>query len=212
MKIGNALRVFSLGALFMALFIAPTLVRAEEGEFAEQKKFIEGLGNDVIQILINRDEPMAARKEKFRAEINQHFDLKAIGKFILSRHWRRMSEAQQTTYLELFEEAIIENYAAQFNDYNNQKLVILSARSTTDGGTVVKSDIKRPGKGEPLHIDWKIFNTSKGLKVLDVIVNNVSMSITLRNEYSSAIQNRGGYDGLLDYLREKIQADQAKQG
>ena len=90
-------------------------------------------------------------------------------------------------------------------------MIIKSSRETSDGGIIVKSDIRRPGKGEPLHIDWKVFNTKRGPKVLDVVVNNVSMSITLRNEYAGAIQNRGGIDGFLDYLREKIKKDQAAQ-
>ena len=135
------LKLFALLTLLFSWISLPLIAHADETDLSEQKAFIDDLGNHVIEILINRQEPMVERKEKFRTEINKHFDLKAIGKFILSRHWRRMSEAQQTTYLSLFEEAIIENYAAQFNDYNNQKLVIISVRSTSDGGAVVKSDI-----------------------------------------------------------------------
>ena len=120
-------------------------------------------------------------------------------------------EKQQQEYLQLFEDAVIENYAAQFDSYDNEKLIIKSSRQTTDGGIIVRSNIRRPGKGEPLHIDWKVFNTKSCPKVLDVVVNNVSMSITLRNEYASAIQNRGDIEGFLDYLREKIKKDQASQ-
>lgn len=199
-----------IALLFMVVGFAMPLKVQAASEFADQEAFIRDLGNDVIKILVNKNEKMSTRKEKFRQEIHEHFDLKTIGRFILARHWRRMIPEQQVTYLQLFEEAIIENYASQFDDYNNQDLVIMSSRPTDDGGVLVKSDIRRPG-GEPLHVDWKIFNTSKGLKVLDVIVNNVSMSITLRNEYSGAIQSRGGYNGLLDYLREKIKNDKAKQ-
>lgn len=171
------------------------------------KTFIADLGNNVIKSLVNKDEKMPQRKERFRAEIKKHFALKSIGRFVIARYWRHMTEAQQKQYLQLFEDAIIENYASQFDDYDNEKLVIKSTRETTDGGVVVKSDIRHPGKGEPIHISWKVFNTKRGLKVLDVIVNNVSMSITLHNEYAGAIQNRGGIEGFLDYLREKVKSD-----
>ena len=55
------------------------------------------------------------------------------------------------------------------------------------------------------------FKTSRGLKVVDVIVENVSMSLTLRNEYSSVISSRGGnMNGLLVYLKDKISMDRTK--
>ena len=207
--IATRLPRFFFTLMAFALFSVQTMAKSQD--YQKHEAFIRGLGNDVIHILVNKHEKMSVRKAKFRAKIKEHFALQSIGRFIVARYWRRMNKQQQQTYLKLFENAVIENYAAQFNDYNNQQLVIKSSRGTKDGGVVVKSDIRRPGKGEPLHIAWKVFNTKRGLKVLDVVVNNVSMSITLRNEYASAIQNRGGIEGLLDYLREKIAADQAKQ-
>ncbi len=196
---------------FVITFSSLQTAFSADQDHEKYEAFIADLGNKVIQILVNKNEKMAKRKGDFRLEIQKHFALQSIGRFILARYWRRMNEKQQEQYLQLFEDAVIENYAAQFDDYDNEKLIIKSSRETTDGGIVIKSDIRRPGKGEPLHIDWKVFNTKRGLKVLDVIVNNVSMSITLRNEYSSAIQNRGGIEGLLDYLREKIKNDQINQ-
>jgi len=204
-------KYFAFFFFLLSLIVVPQDTFALSQDSEKYEAFIANPGNNVIQILINKDEKLVTRKEKFRSEIQNHFALQSIGRFILARYWRRLNETQQKEYLQLFEDAVIENYAAQFNDYNNEKLVIKSSRETTDGGIVVKSDIRRPGKGEPLHIDWKVFNTKRGPKVLDVVVNNVSMSITLRNEYASAIQNRGGIEGFLDYLREKIRNDQANQ-
>lgn len=204
-------KYFSIFFLFFVSIVALHNAHAELKDNRKYEAFIITLGDNVINILVNKDEKLAKRKEQFRSEIQKHFALPSIGRFILARYWRRMNEQQQQDYLKLFEDAVIENYAAQFDSYDNEKLVIKSSRETTDGGIVVKSYIRRPGKGEPLHIDWKVFNTKRGPKVLDVVVNNVSMSITLRNEYASAIQNRGGIEGFLDYLREKIKKDQATQ-
>lgn len=172
--------------------------------------FIKELGNDVISILQSKQDPLSTRKKKFRQEVREHFDLPAIGKFIMARYWRRMDDTQKQAYIRLFEDAVVENYASQFDNYKNEKLVILDANSTKDGGTVVSSQIQRPGQKNPLNIKWKVFNTKRGLKVLDVVINNVSMSLTLRGEYSSVISSRGGVPGLLSYLEEKIQKDQAK--
>ena len=173
-------------------------------------QFINELGNDVVRILVNKNEAMSSRKASFRSEMRDHFDLSAIGKFIIARYWRRMSDEQKKMYLRLFEDAVVENNASQFDNYNNEKLIIIRQDQTKDGGYVVESRISRTSGGAPLQIEWKVFRTKRGLKVLDVIVNNVSMSLTLRNEYTAVI-NRDGIDGLLTYLKNKIAEDKAKQ-
>lgn len=184
-----------------------TFTLAGSDGHAAHEDFVHKFGNDVITILLNKNEEISVRKAHFRSELKKNFSLRAIGRFVVARYWRRMTKEQQETYLQLFENAVIENYASQFDDYNNETLIIKSSRGTRDGGVVVKSDIRRPGR-EPLHVDWKVFNTKRGLKVSDVIVNNISMSLTFRNEYASAINNRGGIEGLLEYLREKIKKNQ----
>ncbi len=188
----------------IALFSTSILAATQESSNA----FVNELGNDVISILRNKHQSMAVRKSNFRKEIREHFDLPSIGKFIIARYWRRMNDAQHKKYISLFEDAVIENYASQFDNYKQQSLVITGSQKTKDGGTVISSEIRTPGKGTPLHIKWKVFKTSRGLKVLDVIVENVSMSLTLRNEYSSVISSRGGkVDSLFVYLKDKINED-----
>ena len=196
--------------LYAVIVVGVLVTNVATANSQKYEDFISDLGNDVISILVNKDKPLSIRKENFRKELHEHFDLKKIGRFVLARHWRRMNDDQKQQYLKLFEDAVIENYASQFDNYSNEKLLIQSSRKTADKGMVVKSKIIRQGKGAPLEIQWKIFNTKRGIKVLDVVVNNVSMSLTLRNEYNSVIQNEGGVPGLLNYLRGKIKRDQSK--
>lgn len=181
----------------------PSQVAAGRRE-GEVESFVENIGNKIINILVHRHNPMEVRKEKFRKILVHDFDMPTIGKFVISRYWRMMSDQQREDYLRLFIDAVVENYASQFNNYNNEKLIVKNARQTQDGGYIVYSTITRPGKGEPLKVDWKIFKTKRGMKVLDIIVDGVSMSITLRTEYAGAYNEKGGAEGLLAYLREKI--------
>lgn len=169
----------------------------------EVEGFVTKIGNEIINILVHKSQPLDARKKMFRSILDRDFDMPTIGKFVIARYWRGMSDDQQKEYIHLFVSAVVENYASQFDNYNNEKLVVNNARKTEDGGYLVHSSITRPGKGQPLRVDWKIFKTPRGIKVLDVVVDGVSMSITLRSEYSAVFSSRGGVDGLLEYLREK---------
>jgi phospholipid transport system substrate-binding protein len=42
-------------------------------------------------------------------------------------------------------------------------------------------------------------------QIFDVMVEGISMAITLRSEYASVIKNAGGLGGLIELLREKLE-------
>jgi ABC-type transport system involved in resistance to organic solvents, auxiliary component len=199
----------------LCILITPLAAKHEKSEAHLERyvDLIEQLGNTVIHILKDRQQTLPVRKERFRKVVLEHFAMPTIGQFVAGRYWRQMTAEQKTTFLTLFEEAVIENYARQFDSYSNEQLVVKSAHLTNDTppGVLVKSLMTRQGDGTPLPLVWKVYNTKRGLKVTDVIVDNVSMGLSLRNEYASAVENRGGIEGLFDYLREKIHHDHARK-
>ena len=175
------------------------------------KAFVEQTGNEIISVLVHKDEPMSERKKAFRGILQTKFSVPSIAKFVLARHWRGASDAQKARYLTLFETAIVENYAAQFDNYANEKLEVTGAQPTGDGGFLVTSRILRPSGAQPLQVDWKVYAQSKHAeapkKVVDIVVNGVSMSITQRSEYASLLQQAGGnMDAFLDNLAKKYDA------
>ena len=169
---------------------------------SELENFVTKIGNEIINILVHRSQPLEARKKAFRTVLSRDFDMSSIGKFVIARYWRGMSEEQQNEYLKLFISAVIENYASQFDNYNNEKLTVTGSRKTDDGGYVVMSKIIRPGKGQPLKVDWKLFKTPRGMKVLDIVVDGVSMS-TCNNALCTSTIN--GYPVMIMLNHIKIE-------
>jgi phospholipid transport system substrate-binding protein len=179
--------------------------KASEQDLEKYNEFVNHLGNEIIKILVDQGSPLEKRKEKFRAVLKENFDIAAIGKFVLARYWKPLTAEQKQEYLKLFEDAIVENYAAQFDNYANEQLKVTNSRLEDDGGAVVQGQIVRPSGGAPLNVDFKVFNTKKaGLKVFDIIINGVSMSITQRSLYTSTIQNNNGkIEALFSSLKDK---------
>jgi len=191
---------------FLLLFVSLTnqsFSQPTSQESEPYKSFITSLGNNIINILVNKNAPLIQRKEKFRQVLRDYFDVPEIGKFVLARYWKRTTDQQKKEYLALFEDAIVDNYAAQFDNYQNEILEVQNVREDSDQGVLVMSIIKRQTGAPPLKIDWKIFQTKRGLRVYDIIINGVSMSITQRSEYGGIIsQNGGQIEGLLKLMRE----------
>ncbi len=59
-------------------------------------------------------------------------------------------------------------------------------------------------QGEPANVVWRVKQTGDTFKVVDIIIENVSLAITARNEYTSFIKsNPGGVDALIKNLQAK---------
>lgn len=173
----------------------------EDQSLLPYKDFIENVGAQIIQILVNKSVSLPQREEAFRAVLRTHFDLRAVAKFVLGRYWRQASDSQKEDFLKLFEDSIVHSYAQQFENYNDEKLDVKKARSSGQG-VLVTSHVVRPKGAPPLQVDWKVYKTKKGPLILDVIVNGVSMSHTYRTEYGNAYNANGGtLDGLLAAMK-----------
>ena len=59
--------------------------------------------------------------------------------------------------------------------------------------------------GQPIDVKWRVYEHNGKLKIIDIIIENVSLAQTARNEYTSYIaKSPKGVEGLLENLRSKI--------
>lgn len=173
----------------------------------QARAFVDNVGGNILAILQEKKAPLEERKKQFRNVLREKFDLASIGRFVMGRYWRQATENQRKDYLSLFENDLVESYAAQFDAYNDETFEVTGHRPSQDGGIIIKSRINRPSGGEPLPVDWKVFSTENGLRVFDIIVNGVSMSITQRTDYAGMLASAGSIDGFIELLRNKQKGD-----
>lgn len=171
--------------------------------------FVQGLGDKAIATLAqNKDQ--AQTKQVFRDLLNQNFDLTTIGRFVVGRYWNTASPQQQQQYMQLFERMIIDVYAERFSQYAGETFKVTGGQPTGERDTLVTSQVVRPS-GPPVNVSWRVRNRDGAFKIVDVLVENVSMSQTQRSEFASVIENNGGrFDALLDALRQRTQTAQAR--
>ena len=189
-------------SFFMAACLLAGPASAENGADAQQ--FVEELADQAIHSLatggISRDD----RIQRFRTLFDERFAADAIGKWVLGRHWRQATPAEQAEYLKLFNDYIVASYVDRFAEYTGEKLRITKALADDNGPVTVFSEIVRPDTGKtPVRVDWRVEESDHRFKIIDLIVEGVSMSATLRSEFGSIIRRDGGIAGLLTVLREK---------
>lgn len=178
--------------------------QTSKADLAGYQSFITDVGNQIVGILANRSLKPEERREQFRQILKQNFDIKSIGKFVLARHWRKMTDEQKSKFHGLFENALVDNYSSQFDNYNNESLKVTGVRDSHDGGAKVQSEVIRPAGGNSLKVEWKVFNKKGQYSILDISIDGVSLSNTQRSTYDSTIQNNNGdIDALLSSMAEK---------
>lgn len=197
------LRLFMLCALTLAVFpaiAARSTAAADETTPPDRAaRFIDDIGSRAIRALADQSISPAERKAKVRALLSEGLDLPRIGRFVLGRFWQTASATQRDEYMKLFRDYVLNTYARRLSAYSGEILKVTGAQPIAGTDAIVHTVIERPGD-QPLNTGWRVRAEGGTLKIVDVVVEGVSMVLTQRQEFASVIQSKG-LEGLLDSLR-----------
>ena len=180
-------------------FVSVSTERSKQAE-----KFINMMASDAISFLGDIDLSHETKQERFRKLLTRSFDMSTIGRFALGRYWRVSSAEQRKEYQKLFEDMVVDVYSRRFAEYDGQNLEIRGSREDEKGDVVVNSFIVPEVGNQEIKVDWRVRKKGGEFKVIDVMVEGVSMALTQRSDFSSVIQRGGGeVSVLLAHLREQ---------
>lgn len=197
-------RRFLIPLVVVAGFASTAALDGRAAATAEgARAFIRALGDDTVAVLADTELADEARIGALYRIFRRGFDVPTISFFALGRYRRQASREQLREYVDLFGDLIVRTYAARIGTYQGETLEILGTREATNGDIVVSSEIVRPNRTR-LRIAWRVRERNGTYKVIDVVVEGISMVITQRDEFAAVIRSGGGkFEGLLAALREK---------
>lgn len=198
-----------LGALCAASLLIPVGAQAGAG-MPEAQHLIKGLTDEAVAMASNG--LTAEQKEKrFRELLHSSFDMGEISRFVLGRFWRTATQSQQTEFMRLFEDLTVLTWVKRFDDYGGETIDVVNTVAEGEQGMLIETRVNR-AKGQPIPVTWRVRERDGRLRVVDIVVEGVSMAITHRSEYTAAAQSSGGIDGLLKAMRTKIAQLQTGNG
>ena len=194
--------------LFAAVFAAAALlsgtVRAEVDAQGAQK-FVEKVTSDGIEQIINANVSQAEKDKRFEKLFNSALDLDFIGKFVLGRNWRTATPAQRKAFIQVYRELNVKTWSKRFDEFKGKAFVFTGTTPSSSAGQVYVDSTVNLGEGEPAKVKWRVRQEGKSFKIVDIVIENVSLAITARNEYSGFIKNNpGGVDALIKDLQNKV--------
>lgn len=186
-------RLQRLAAAFMlSVTLAPAAFAADA------KLFVDSVARQVLAVA-QSNAPMADKKQQIITLFDDKIDIPFIAKFVLAKHWRSATPAQQEAYLAAYKPFILKNYAAKLAKYSGQTYELRNARP--DGDAEIVSMVIHDS-GKDVLVDYRIQND----KITDIVVENVSLLATQRSEFNSIVESQG-----LDYLITRLQGAAARE-
>jgi phospholipid transport system substrate-binding protein len=175
---------------------------------AEAAKFVQDLGNRAVALLANYDESETTKHQAaFKELVRKGFDLDLIGRFVLGASWRTATPEQRQEYQQLFATWVLNSYARRLGAYKGERFKVTGSQPIAETDALILTTIERPD-GAPINAGWRVREIKGQMKIIDVVVEGVSMALTQRQEFASVIQRRG-LSGLIHDLRERVNNLQA---
>ena len=179
-----------------------TALRADAGE-ATPDRFIGNFVNQAIDVLADAGIEPDERDEQLAGLLARGFDLGTISKLAMGRRWRSTSAEERAAFRQLFERYLLTTYSRRLGAYTGQQLTVTGWKPLRSDAMV--SSIVT-GKTSEIHVDWRVRDSGNGWRVVDVVIEGVSMLVTQRNELASIIERSGGnIEGLLEHMRKQLE-------
>ncbi|MEL7214971.1 MAG: ABC transporter substrate-binding protein [Pseudomonadota bacterium] len=165
----------------------------------------EALTETIVEemlVFIDSDMSLEGKVSEFQKLLLKRADMPTIARFTLGVTWRTTSEAQQTAYKAAFDGYIANKYGRQFTRFDNQTIDIVSSFDAGRRGIVVMTEFDQKDGSEPIRVEWQYSDRSGSPKLVDLIVEGVSLLSSERQEIGAKLER---YNGNVDRLIEDLE-------
>lgn len=189
-----------LSVLILAFGLTTTAFAQDNAE-----EFIQDFGAKALNELTDESTSTDERERRFRSLLREGFDLRGISQFIIARHWRSASEDERKEFIQVFEDYLVQRFLPLFDRYQGETFQTAGARTDSQNENLswVRVTFERP-EGDAVNTEWRVRSQDGKYSILDVQAEGASMALTLRDEYGSVMNQRGGLSGLIDTLKQKL--------
>jgi phospholipid transport system substrate-binding protein len=172
------------------------------------RQVVETTANQVLAVLNQKELPLDEKRSKIEDIVYAHVDFETLSRLVLARNWKRFDERQYADFKNEFKRHLSVTYGNNISEYKNESVAILGDRPEARGDSTVHTKIVRASGGQDILVDYRLRKRESEWKIIDVIVEGVSMVANFRSQFQSILSS-GGPDRLLKLLREKNASGQS---
>ncbi len=172
---------------------------------AKAEAFVKKVTTEGIEEIINANVSQQVKDQRFAKLFNEALDLDFIGQFVLGRNWRTSTPEQRSAFIKVYRELNVKTWSQRFDEFKGKNFIFSGTTPSNSKNQIFVNSSVPMEQGEPAKVVWRVKQSGNNYKIVDIIIENVSLAITARNEYSSFIKNNpGGVDALIKDLQKKV--------
>lgn len=195
-------KLFTVILSGMLFFTAAANASVDAGQ---AESFIKKITQQGIEELINSDVSAAEKQQRFTKLFNEDLDLDFIGKFVLGRYWRTATPQQREEFISVYRKLNIQTWSERFNEFKGKHFEFTGTENSKSADQIFVNTQVPMQEGAPASVKWRVKDTNGRMKVVDIIIENVSLAQTARSEYTSYIQKSpDGVAGLIKNLKSRL--------
>ncbi len=190
-----------ISCLMLTAFSASATVDA-----GQAKAFVEKVTQEGLVDIINSNVSQQEKDRRFEKLFNEALDLKFIGQFVLGRYWRTATPEQKKEFIEVYRQLNVKTWSKRFDEFRGKKFIFNGTSPSSSANQIFVNSSVPMDQGNPASVVWRGKQSGNSFKIVDIIIENVSLAITARNEYTAFIKKSpNGIDGLIKDLKAKVQ-------
>jgi phospholipid transport system substrate-binding protein len=162
----------------------------------------------VLTALRNDQLDYNAKRAKVEGILRQRVDKPIVAQLVLARNWRKLDDGQQKAFVEAFMDHLLLTYWENLARAEISGVEVTSDREEKRGDWTVKTKVDLGANKEPVLMDYrlrraKLEGGAEGdWRVIDIIVEGVSMVSNFRSQFQEVFSN-GGADHLIEAIKKK---------
>jgi phospholipid transport system substrate-binding protein len=172
---------------------------ARAASTGEAEALVTQLAAELVQ-LIRSGRSEAQMYAGFEGILARYADMPAVAASVLGPPWRGASAAQKSRFVAAFQHYLSRRYGKQFREYRDARIAVAGSRDGGRAGVLVATRVVRRGQ-EDIAVDWQISDRSGSPRVVNLIIEGVSMLASERAQVGAMLDaQRGSIDGLIAQL------------
>ena len=199
----TSMTMIGSAAISAAILVAPTPLRHAWAQSPERAITFVKTTSDQLIAIVNGAGSLQEKRRELRAILDSSVDVDDIARFCLGRFWGTATQEQQTEYVAMFHDLLVDKIANRLGAYRGAKVIMGQARASADTEIVI-TQIDRPG-AEASRIDWVVGRATGSPMIVDLLAEGTSLRVTQASDFGAYLaRHQYSVRALIDGMRQVV--------
>ena len=178
--------------IFFLSFFLVFAFKAKASQLEIAEDLIRSVSSNAIEILSSEENNEDEKFEAFRILLDENVNTNLIAKFVIKKYWKDLTSKQQKEFTNLFKIYIIKSYSLKLNSYSGEIISITGSKKLNEKYILVNSKVSKEEQNTGIEVDWRVKIEDEKMKIVDLVVEGISLAVAQRAEFTSIIENNNG--------------------